>query len=165
MTLTIQDLGALGEFIAAVAVVITLVYLTIQVRQGNTLARAQTRQSMMEQVRADLHKMIDEPSILYCFSKEGVLTPDEKAKFTSWLAAAMRQREYEWSQYRNGAIDRATWETYQNLIPHHLGTQRALKWWQKSTQFLDPEFVESVNKLLARPQQTSFFEEIAALDI
>ena len=120
---------------------------------------------MMEQVRADLHKMIDEPSILYCFSKEEALTPDEKAKFTSWLAAAMRQREYEWSQYRNGVIDRATWETYQSLIPQHLGTQRALKWWQKSTQFLEPGFVESVNELLARPQRTSFFEEIAALDI
>ncbi len=165
MTLTIQDLGALGELVAAVAVLITLVYLTIQVRQGNTLARAQTRQSMMEQVRADLHKMIDEPSILYCFSKEETLTPDEKAKFTSWLAAAMRQREYEWSQYRHGVIDRATWETYQKLIPHLVGPQRALKWWQKSTQFFEPGFVESVNELLARPRQTSFFEEIAALDI
>ena len=163
--MTIQDFGALGELVAAVAVVITLVYLTIQVRQGNSLARAQTRQSMMEQVRADLHKMIDEPSILYCFSKEEALTPDEKAKFTSWLAAAMRQREYEWSQYRNGVIDRATWETYQSLIPQHLGTQRALKWWQKSTQFLDPGFVESVNELLARPLRTNFFEEIAALEI
>ena len=74
--MTIQDFGALGELVAAVAVVITLVYLTIQVRQGNTLARAQTRQSMMEQVRADLHKMIDEPSIQHCFTKEEALAPD-----------------------------------------------------------------------------------------
>jgi hypothetical protein len=163
--MTIQDLGALGEFVAAVAVMITLVYLTIQVRQGNSLARAQTRQTMMEQTRAELYKLVDEPSILHCFTKEEALTPDEKAKFTSWLAAAMRQREYEWSQYRNEVIDRATWETYQSLIPQHLGTQRALKWWQKSTQFLEPGFVESVNQLLARPPRTSFFEEIAALDI
>ncbi len=63
--MTIQDFGALGELVAAVAVVITLVYLTIQVRQGNNLARAQTRQSMMEQTRAELYKLIDEPSILH----------------------------------------------------------------------------------------------------
>ncbi len=75
MTLTIQDLGALGELFGSILVGVTLIYLTIQVRQSNSLARAQTRQSMMEQVRADLHKMIDEPSILHCFSKEGVLTP------------------------------------------------------------------------------------------
>ena len=165
MNLTFQDLGSLGELVAAVAVVITLAYLTVQVRQGNSLARAQTRQSMMEQVRADLHKLIDEPSILHCFSKEEALTPDEKAKCTPWLAAAMRQRDYEWLQYRSGAIARAAWAAYQRMIPEHLGTQRAQNWWQISTHFLDPGFVESVNELLARPLPTSFFEEIATLDI
>jgi hypothetical protein len=34
-----------------------------------------------------------------------------------------------------------------------------------STHFLDPGFVESVNELLASPLPTSFFEEIATLDI
>ncbi len=163
--MTIQDFGALGEFVSSVVVVITLGYLSVQVRQGNALARAQTRQSMMEQVRADLHKLIDEPSVVHCFSKEEALTPDEKARFTSWLAAAMRQREYEWLQYRNGVIDRATWETYQRMIPEHLGTQRAQNWWQISTHFMDPGFVESVNELLASPLPTSFFEELATLDI
>ena len=37
MTLTIQDLGALGEFLGSIAVLATLVYLTLQTRQ-NTMA-------------------------------------------------------------------------------------------------------------------------------
>ena len=37
MTLTIQDLGALGELLGSVAVLVTLVYLAWQTRQ-NTLA-------------------------------------------------------------------------------------------------------------------------------
>ena len=39
MTLTIQDLGALGELLGAVAVLATLIYLALQTRQ-NTLAIA-----------------------------------------------------------------------------------------------------------------------------
>ncbi len=39
MTLTIQDLGALGELLGSVAVLATLVYLALQTRQ-NTLAIA-----------------------------------------------------------------------------------------------------------------------------
>ena len=39
MTLTIQDLGAFGELLSAVAVLATLVYLTLQTRQ-NTMAIA-----------------------------------------------------------------------------------------------------------------------------
>ncbi len=163
--MTIQDLGALGEFVSSVVVVITLVYLTMQVRQGNALARAQTRQSVMEGVRADLHKMIDEPSVVHCFSKEEALTPDEKARFTSWLAAAMRQRQYEWVQHHHGVIDRETWKTYQRLIPLHLAGQRARQWWQISTNYFEPGFVESVNELLASTLPTSFFDDLAALEI
>ncbi len=37
MTLTIQDLGALGELLGSVAVLVTLVYLALQTRQ-NTMA-------------------------------------------------------------------------------------------------------------------------------
>ena len=37
MTLTIQDLGALGELLGSVAVLVTLVYLAFQTRQ-NTMA-------------------------------------------------------------------------------------------------------------------------------
>ncbi len=39
MTLTIQDLGALGELLSAVAVLATLVYLALQTRR-NTMAIA-----------------------------------------------------------------------------------------------------------------------------
>ena len=41
MTLTIQDLGALGELLGAVAVLATLVYLTLQTRQTTTAIGAQ----------------------------------------------------------------------------------------------------------------------------
>lgn len=39
--MTIQDLGSLGELIAAVATVATLIYLSIQIRASNRLARAE----------------------------------------------------------------------------------------------------------------------------
>ncbi len=41
MTLTIQDLGALGELLGSVAVLATLVYLAMQTRQNTTAIAAQ----------------------------------------------------------------------------------------------------------------------------
>ena len=38
---TIQDLGSLGELVAAIATVATLIYLAIQIRASNRLARAE----------------------------------------------------------------------------------------------------------------------------
>jgi len=39
--MTVQDLGSLGEFVAAIATVATLIYLAIQIRASNRLARAE----------------------------------------------------------------------------------------------------------------------------
>ncbi len=44
MTLTIQDLGALGEFLGSIAVLATLIYLTLQTRQ-NTVAIGARREA------------------------------------------------------------------------------------------------------------------------
>jgi hypothetical protein len=38
---TLQDLGSIGEFIAAIATVATLIYLALQIRASNRLARAE----------------------------------------------------------------------------------------------------------------------------
>jgi len=38
---TLQDLGSAGEFVAAIATVATLIYLAIQIRTSNRLARAE----------------------------------------------------------------------------------------------------------------------------
>jgi hypothetical protein len=42
---TLQDLGNLGELIAAIATVTTLIYLAVQVRASNRLARAEASRS------------------------------------------------------------------------------------------------------------------------
>ena len=44
--MTIQDLGSLGELIAAVATIATLVYLAMQIRQNTKQVRASTFQGV-----------------------------------------------------------------------------------------------------------------------
>jgi len=43
---TIQDLGAIGEFVGAFTVVVTLIYLTLQVRQSTAQARLTSIQAV-----------------------------------------------------------------------------------------------------------------------
>ena len=84
---------------------------------------------------------------------------DEKIKLVFWLIASLRQREYEWFQYRDGNIDRKIWEAYRTVILTHLTTPRTREWWGSflSTSF-DPEFVAEVNQLIEGNPPTDFFE-------
>jgi len=50
MTLTIQDLGALGELLGSVAVLVTLVYLALQTRQNTMAISAQLDAARLEAV-------------------------------------------------------------------------------------------------------------------
>jgi hypothetical protein len=47
MTLTIQDLGALGELLGSVAVLVTLIYLALQTRQNTMAIAAQLDATML----------------------------------------------------------------------------------------------------------------------
>lgn len=50
--MTIQDLGALGEFVGAIAVIITLIYLSIQTRLTRKAAEEAANFASQEALRA-----------------------------------------------------------------------------------------------------------------
>ena len=46
--MTLNDISSVANLLAAIGVLITLIYLSRQVRQGNMLAKYQARQRMVE---------------------------------------------------------------------------------------------------------------------
>jgi hypothetical protein len=52
--LTFQELGSLGEFIAAIATLITLVFLAFQIRQNTKISRAQLTKDLFLASRSAL---------------------------------------------------------------------------------------------------------------
>ena len=58
-----QLLGGLGEFIGAIVIVITLIYLALQVRQNTNALHAQSRQTVLSSAQTGLFAMMDNPDI------------------------------------------------------------------------------------------------------
>jgi hypothetical protein len=157
--------AALGELISAVVVVISLVYLAMQVRQANTLARGQTHQRMVEEAQQEVYKgFVDEPDIFQSLYKPEPLTEHEWIRLSGWLLAAMRQREFEWFQKQGGNIDEKLWDAYRKVIILHLGTPRTRKWWETNGgKPFDAEFCAMVKELLDINPETTYFEDFQRL--
>ncbi len=49
--MTIMELGAIGEFIGAIVVVVTLIYLAIQMRQNTNVLKLNTARSVTEELQ------------------------------------------------------------------------------------------------------------------
>ena len=69
MEWTVQDLGAVGEFVAAIAVLVTLVYLAIQTRQSKEAVIRASRLNIMDQRVRNLWSESDSSFIVPLIAK------------------------------------------------------------------------------------------------
>ena len=136
------------EIVASLAVLVTLVFLTVQIRQANALMRSEARQAQMINDQEHIYKIIQHPDIAASFTSQGTIGDEEKTRLMFWIVASMRARENEWFQYRQGVLDATTWASYRQVIPFTLGTQRARALWHLCQVFFDSEFVEIVDEMI-----------------
>jgi hypothetical protein len=61
--MTLSDLGNLADFLGAIAVLVTLVYLAIQVRQNSATSRVQIRQTLAYSQINYLNSRVTDPFI------------------------------------------------------------------------------------------------------
>ena len=163
--MSLGDLGIIANLLSAIAVLGTLIYLSRQVRQGNLLAKSHARQRMVEQTNEELYALANDANLRECFLKETELSPEDQGKLHFFLIAAMRQREWEWFQYRDGVIDERTAKAYFGIIALHLGIPRTRHWWRTIGRIgFDPHFVVEVDQLIADRPPTTYFEDLVSFD-
>jgi len=160
-----EAISAIAQILGVIVVVVTLVYLAAQVRQGNLLAKSQARQRMVEHAQHELYAQMADLSITYANVKEGPLTEEEQAKLNFFLTTFMRQREWEWFQYQDGVIDENFYKAYHEVIGIHLGTSRSRKWWKTLGRLaFNPEFVAQVDQMLSKTELNYYLRDIRTWD-
>ncbi len=164
--MALEQYAYLAEILGVIVIVTTLIYLSVQVRQGSALLRSEARQA---QVSADLdiiYKWMEFPDLQESVAKSGRLAHDEKVRLYYWLVAFCRIREHLWFQYRDGALDETAWKSYRNVIPWIFSAERTRRYWADFSPNFDPEYVEMVNQLIEGPSTWSeaYWEEFATLD-
>jgi len=166
MAMTISDIGAIGNVLAAIAVFVTLIYLSRQVKQANMLAKSQVRQRMVEQTQEEIYQWMNNPDLPESFISTAKLSAATQAKLHFFLLAAMRQREWEWYQYKDGVIDKSVYQAYHEVIGLHLGIARTRNWWRTVGRIgFNQEFVAEVDAYLGnRPLADEYYEDIRNFD-
>jgi len=163
--MTLTDLGTIANLLSAIAVLGTLIYLSRQVKQGNLLAKAHARQRMVEQTNEELYTLMNDANLRECFVKPTELSREEQGKLHFFLIAAMRQREWEWFQHRDGVIEESVAKAYFGIIALHLGIPRTRHWWSTIGHIgFNPEFVSEVDAFLAGRPITTYFEDLMSFD-
>ncbi len=150
---TIQALGSLGEFVGALAVVISLIYLAGQMQQNTTSVRAASFNSMVQNSITLLeHSFRDSEFAAFLYRAErdpSELTPAEKVRWDAYMTAAYRHFGNLVYQYRVGALDRQMWESYERTLREHLRTPSWGAWFNLNRHVFSDALQTHVDRVLA----------------
>ena len=143
------DFATWSQIISSIAVLITLIFLIVQLKQNTNAIKANTRHTIITNDLQGISDGIEHPAIERSMYKHE-LTEDEKIQLEWWLIGLCRTREHQWFQFRDGSLDRRTWEANLSALGRNLSFARTRGWWNLvSKQYFDHGFADSVNRYLA----------------
>jgi hypothetical protein len=105
--MTIAELGSLGEFIASFGVLITLIYLAIQMRQNTKAVRLNTAHSITEEFQNFFNLLASDQSLSEIFmeaAQNEELSGISRLRYNTLMGNAMRAYENAYLQNREQAI-------------------------------------------------------------
>lgn len=119
---TLQNLGNIGEFVAAIATIGTLVYLALQIRHNTEGLRVSSYNQLANELGRLLEAVYLNPEFAEIFRRgstdPSMLSDEERARFTAYLAAFYYSYENLFSLFERGKVEREMWENaLENALP------------------------------------------------
>lgn len=146
-------IGAVGEIAGAGAVLISLIYLAVQIRNGRrsdqNIAASQAASQTTDWVgQIVLHGELNE---LYMRGSADFnsLTREEKNRFAWLIMQFLRSIEGIWHLYQSGTIDPDYWASYEATVRRILGNAGATRCFERNRELLSSRFVSAVDEMLS----------------
>jgi hypothetical protein len=147
--MSVQDLGSIGELIAAIATLGTLIYLAIQIRQNTATIQLSAERGVWGDGQEWMSRIVENPELadLYRRGMRGdSLEPNDRLRFRLLLGMLFQHwnHAYEAGQFR--IVDNSN-------IKGVLSQPGGLQYWRNSDSTGEhafaPGFVETINSIAA----------------
>jgi len=159
--MSIQDIGALGEFIGSLLILITLIYLAIQNRQQQKLMFSQAYQARSDAAVQLLRDMAIIPEFAEIMSKANrndELSATEQYQIRIHTNAWVRNWDNTHFQYELGLIPKEHIDAVQLMIKNQSSTKRFQYHWTQSKRIYRDSFIAWVDEII---QEIEHEEEAA----
>lgn len=83
--MTLEQYAYLAEILGVIVIVVTLIYLSVQVRQGAELLRSESRQAQVANDQNGVYRFVEHPELWRLFSQEQTPSFEEKTKLQFWI--------------------------------------------------------------------------------
>ncbi len=147
MTLSIQDLGAIGELLGSVAVLVTLVYLAMQTRQNTMAIGAQLDAARIDSLH-QISTWMSSPELSDAIleDRKDDLSANELRR-SYFFGQFFRFQQWQYQQAQRGLLPTFYEPSVASVVAMMFQTSHGLpSWWEGWKQNFHPEFVEWVEE-------------------
>ena len=146
----VEKLAAIAEIISSVAIVATLIYLSVQTQQTNEALIANSRQTTLLADISLINTAVSNPEVSENAQKPiAELSAAEEGQVANVFAGVLRTREFAWLQYRSGILDEPTFSSYMETLIRFIRNNEGYRYyWDFFSQTTNPEFAKYVNSQL-----------------
>jgi hypothetical protein len=157
--MTFEEINAIGQTVAAVATVASLVFVGLQIRQNTRATRAASHNSVSDSLN-EINRMFAENADLTKIWLAGMadrqaLTAEERWRFDATARAYMHVCETMFIQAGLGAGDKSVLLAEEEGIRRVMASPGVREWWAENPYGFCTEFRTYVAKLTRPSQVTS----------
>ncbi len=158
-----EAVGAVGEILGALGVIVSLVYLASQIRMQNRASRASAATEWTNQWNHFLGSFAEHPNLSELFVKGvrdfATLNPTEVVQFSSHLGRIFRVGENIYHQYKQGLFDPTTWRGVERTLVDLARFPGVKEWWPTRSHWYSDEFATLVQPWFdSTESQTMYFD-------
>jgi hypothetical protein len=149
-----EALGAIANLLAAIGVIATLIYLSIQIRQNTKAVRSSSVQNLVQSLSTTAQAVVENESMIPLLLKANTgastLSEEERTRLHFWFIMTFRRFEGVYFQRDLGFVDAAVIEGFERSHIAVFASKSAQEWWANSKEIFNSGFVSYVEELLKK---------------
>ncbi len=142
--LNLSDLGSLGEFFGAVGVIISLVYLSGQIRQNTRALKASSNHAINDSFSSFLTLLVQTPEAnrIMIAGVDGLeeLSEEDRSTFYSLLGILFGNFENAFFHYQHGMMESGQWSRWRFAVGWYAGFPGVALWWSNRKIIYNRDF-------------------------
>ena len=142
--MNLNDLANLGQIVGAVGVMVTLVYVALQIRQNTNAVRAATAQTVHEHFASWYHLLASDESlsqvVIDGLKDYGSLSEKDKARFVAMVMAFLSYSQNAFLKWRQGMLEPSLWLGWEQVIMNLTGSPGGRAFWKERAYLFGEEF-------------------------
>lgn len=163
--MTLADLASVAAIVGNLALILTLIYVALQVRQAEKNQRASIQQGRANRL-TDIAIRLAEPALTDIWSKGArapeALTADELDRFLGICRAAFVSGEDSFLQHRSGLLDEAAFASFITGAKGQVGNSAGMRAaWRLSSHQFDAGFAQFMDDLIQETPLRSYGARLA----